>query len=50
MLTYQLSLIAPTLIIITPHKRPQLRDSWGWTLHDEFVLNRVRARLYKVAG
>lgn len=27
-LLYQLSLIANTLIIITPHKRPEIRDWW----------------------
>jgi len=48
-LAYQLSLIAPTLIVITPHKRPQLREDWGWSKRDEFVLDRVRARLYQSA-
>src|SRR5262249_32011629 len=48
-LAYQLSLNAPTLIVITPHKRPQLRDNWGWSQQDEFVLERVRARLYYAA-
>ncbi|MBZ0307118.1 MAG: class I SAM-dependent methyltransferase [Anaerolineae bacterium] len=43
-LAYQLSLIAPALLILTPHKRPTIKQAW--TLHDEFVLDRVRARLY----
>ena len=46
-LAYQLSLIAPALVIITPHKRPHLRNSWGWSLQDEFVVERVRTRLYQ---
>jgi ubiquinone/menaquinone biosynthesis C-methylase UbiE len=46
-LAYQLSRIAPTLIVITPHKCPQLKPAWGWSLQDEFVLERVRARLYQ---
>lgn len=47
MLAYQLNLIAPSLIVITPHKRPQLKQSWGWLQQDEFVIARVRARLYR---
>ena len=45
--TYQLQRLAPTLIILTPHKRPQLREAWGWRLEDEIVVVRVRARLYR---
>ena len=43
---YQLQRIAPALIILTPHKRPQLREAWGWRLEDEIMADRVRARLY----
>ena len=35
------------LLILTPHKRPVLRATWGWRLHDEFVERRVRVRLYE---
>jgi SAM-dependent methyltransferase len=49
-LSYQLSRIAPALIILTPHKRPQLREAWGWRLEDEIVVKRVRARLYRVVA
>ena len=45
-LAYQLQRLAPALIILTPHKRPQLREAWGWRLEDEIVVERVRARLY----
>ncbi len=43
---YQLSLIAKTLIVITPHKRPELKPAWGWQYQDEISLERVRSRLY----
>lgn len=42
----QLRFVAKKLIILTPHKRPQLLPEWGWILNDEFVHERVRARLY----
>jgi SAM-dependent methyltransferase len=46
-LALQLSLIAPGMIIVTPHKRPMLREKWGWKLEGEFVMQRVRARWYR---
>lgn len=45
-LMYRLCAIAPRLLIITPHKRPQLGEDWGWRLVGERVRKRVRARLY----
>jgi len=42
----QLRFIAKKLIILTPHKRPQILPEWGWLLQDEFVYERIRARLY----
>ncbi|CAF0741862.1 unnamed protein product [Adineta steineri] len=42
----QLRFVAKKLIILTPHKRPQLLPEWGWKLTDEFVYERIRARLY----
>ena len=45
-LCLQLSLIAPGLLIFTPHKRPIIRSEWGWNLQGEFVVQRVRARMY----
>jgi SAM-dependent methyltransferase len=45
----QLALCAPELWVITPHKRPALREAWGWRLADELVVERVRGRAY-VAG
>ncbi len=46
-LLFQVAGISGCLLIITPHKRPELKGEWGWTLKDEFVIERVRARLYK---
>jgi len=47
LLCYQLSLIAPVLLIVTPIKRPHLRTAWGWTLEHEQLEDRVRLRLYR---
>ena len=46
-LAYQLSLITDGLLILTPHKRPEIDASWGWTIVGELVEDRVRARYYK---
>jgi SAM-dependent methyltransferase len=45
-LLFRLAEIAPRLLILTPHKRPNVKPAWGWQLTEEFVLGRVRARLY----
>lgn len=45
-LCYTLASHAPDLVILTPHKRPQIKAAWGWQLRDETVINRVRARWY----
>jgi SAM-dependent methyltransferase len=46
-LLFQLGEISSCLLILTPHKRPELKAEWGWTLEGEFMAERVRARLYK---
>ena len=46
---YQLSCIAKSLLILTPHKRPNLRPEWGWEVTHEMVAQRVRSRLYRAA-
>ena len=46
-LLYQLSRVAGSLLVLTPHKRPQLRPEWGWTLTGEMVVQRVRVRGYQ---
>ncbi|MBE9227768.1 methyltransferase domain-containing protein [Phormidium sp. LEGE 05292] len=47
LLLYHLSLIADTMVIITPHKRPQLKSEWGWIFLDEITIERVRAWLFQ---
>ena len=49
-LAYQLSRIAGALLVLTPHKRPNLRPEWGWVLTGEMVIDRVRARCYRSTG
>jgi 2-polyprenyl-3-methyl-5-hydroxy-6-metoxy-1,4-benzoquinol methylase len=49
-LAYALSLLAPRLLVLTPHKRPHLRPEWGWSLAGELVVERVRARYYLADG
>lgn len=48
----QLSLVASNLIIITPHKRPEISDANGWILVDETrdLAHRVRTRTYLSAN
>jgi SAM-dependent methyltransferase len=46
-LAYQLSRLAPALLVLTPHKRPVLRPEWGWSLAGELRVERVRVRAYQ---
>ena len=46
-LLFRLAELGPRLLILTPHKRPELKRAWGWELERELVLERVRARLYR---
>ena len=50
LLAARLAALAPALLVLTPHKRPHLHPAWGWQLRDEFVQERVRARLYDRSG
>lgn len=50
MLMIQLAQITDTLVILTPHKRPQIKPEWGWNLETEVIEDRVRARLYRTPG
>jgi SAM-dependent methyltransferase len=47
-LLFRLGEISDCLLILTPHKRPELKSQWGWTLEGEFMIERVRARLYRL--
>lgn len=46
---HALALAAPALIIVTPHKRPEIRPDFGWDLIDDHrdISLRVRLRLYE---
>jgi SAM-dependent methyltransferase len=44
---YQLSRSTPLLLLLSPHKRPQLKPAWGFALESELLVERVRARLYR---
>jgi len=46
-LMMELRAISASLLILTPHKRPEIRKEWGWVLKGEIVVDRVRARYYK---
>jgi len=35
---------ADNLLIIGPHKRPYIKDTWGWILEKEIIIDRVRSR------
>ncbi len=50
MLMFQLAQITDTLLVLTPHKRPQIKPIWGWSLEQEMLEDRVRARLYRTLG
>ena len=47
---FQLAQIAERLLILTPHKRPNLKAEWGWNLESEVLEARVRARLYRTSN
>lgn len=42
-----LTRIAGALLVLSPHKRPEIRPSWGWELTREMVVQRIRSRLYR---
>jgi SAM-dependent methyltransferase len=44
---YQLARIAKHLLVLTPHKRPELRAAWGWDLIGEVANEHVRSRCYR---
>jgi trans-aconitate methyltransferase len=48
LVAYQLAQLAPQMLILTPHKRPHLKSTWGWWLEDEFSAARVRVRYYRL--
>ena len=46
----QLAQHSPALLILSPHKRPEIRAEWGWKLTTELYHRRVRARLFAAVG
>lgn len=42
-----LAQVAVYLVIVTPHKRPDIQESMGWALEDELVIDKVRMRRYR---
>jgi len=43
----QLPEITNSLLILSPHKKPYIRNDWGWELKKEMEFNRVRSRYFK---
>lgn len=43
-----LARLAPMLLVLTPHKRPELREAWGAVQLAECLHERVRARVYRL--
>jgi SAM-dependent methyltransferase len=46
-LAQQLAQASDALLILTPHKKPEIRREWGWDLAGEMVIDRVRSRWYR---
>jgi SAM-dependent methyltransferase len=49
LLLYQLGLLSEYLLVVTPHKRPEIKSTWGWVCLGEISWKKVRARLYQLA-
>ena len=56
-LAMELAIVAPAMLILTPHKRPVIRKEWRWNLEGEQLFSsgepqyvRVRARVYTRIG
>ncbi len=47
LICYQLAIISPSLLILSPHKRPVIKDQWGWTLDTEKSFERIKGKLYR---
>lgn len=44
MFLLQLPDITDNLLILSPHKKPYIKDGWGWELEKEIEIERVRSR------
>ncbi len=49
---HALASVSPSLVIVTPHKRPEIPPSFGWELADDHrdIALRIRLRLYERIG
>ena len=47
-LAQQLAAVGESLLILTPHKRPEIRLAWGWKIVGENIIKRVRSRYYRL--
>lgn len=45
LLMWQLAGLSPSLLVLSPHKRPEIHTHWK--LHGEFIHERVHTRLYR---
>jgi len=43
---YKMTQISDQLLILSPHKRPEIKEEWGWSLENEIVIDKVRTRLF----
>ena len=43
---YKLTQISNQLLILSPHKRPEIKEEWGWELQNEITIEKVRTRLF----
>ncbi len=47
LLCLQLAGISSIMLILTPHKRPEIGRDWGWEMLEEQLFERVRLRAYQ---
>ena len=45
-LCHRLGEVGLHLVVLTPHKRPDIRAEWGWKMEREWLIDRVRLRFY----
>ena len=46
LLAFRLKEISPLLMTVSPHKRPSIKQEWGWSQRFQFVKERVRVAVY----
>ena len=45
-LCMQLAMIAKNLLIVTPHKRPEINPDWGWNFEGKIKYGKTKAKYY----